>query len=74
MDEIEIISSEENKIKAQSLSTLETGISSFLELGQDADDTTDISDLYDESQVVELVNGIITQSQRYRCSDIHIEL
>ncbi|MFL2983675.1 MAG: GspE/PulE family protein [Candidatus Neomarinimicrobiota bacterium] len=65
-----ILCSEEDIINAIDL---HYGISSFLELGQDADDTTDISDLYDESQVVELVNGIITQSQRYRCSDIHIE-
>ena len=49
------------------------GISSFLDSDVKDDDAMDISDLYDESQVVELVNGIITQSQRYRCSDIHIE-
>ena len=49
------------------------GISSFLDSDVKDDDAMDITDLYDESQVVELVNGIITQSQRYRCSDIHIE-
>ena len=65
-----ILCSEEDIVNAIDL---HYGISSFLELGQDADDTTDISELYNESQVVELVNGIITQSQRYRCSDIHIE-
>ena len=65
-----ILCSEEDIINAIDLYY---GISSFLELGQDNEDTTEISDLYDESQVVELVNGIITQSQRYRCSDIHIE-
>ena len=65
-----ILCSEEDIINAVDL---HYGISSFLELEQDSTDTTEISELFDESQVVELVNGIITQSQRYRCSDIHIE-
>ncbi len=65
-----ILCSEEDIINAIDLYY---GISSFLESNLDTEDATDITDLYDESQIVELVNGIITQSQRYRCSDIHIE-
>lgn len=52
---------------------LHFGISGFVDVGPVADETTDISDLFDETRIVELVDSIITQSQRYRCSDIHIE-
>ena len=65
-----ILCSEEDIINAIDLYY---GISSFLDSSISSEDATDITDLYDESQIVELVNGIITQSQRYRCSDIHIE-
>ena len=33
----------------------------------------DISDYFDETRIVELVDSIISQSQKYSCSDIHIE-
>ena len=65
-----ILCSEEDIVNAIDL---HYGISSFLEADSNLDDAKDITDLYDESQIVELVDGIITQSQRYRCSDIHIE-
>lgn len=65
-----ILCSEEDIVNAIDL---HYGISSFLEADSNMDDAKDITDLYDESQIVELVDGIITQSQRYRCSDIHIE-
>jgi type IV pilus assembly protein PilB len=48
------------------------GISGFVDVNS-SDEVTDISDLFDESRIVELVDSIITQSQRYRCSDIHVE-
>ena len=38
-----------------------------------SENSTKISDLFDEAHVVELVDSIITQSQKYGCSDIHIE-
>jgi len=49
------------------------GISSYLETDTLQDDQTDISDLFDESRIVELVNGILEQSNKYQSSDIHIE-
>ena len=49
------------------------GISGFVDVGSSGDEVTDISDLFDETRIVELVDSIITQSQRYRCSDIHVE-
>jgi len=52
---------------------LHFGISGFVDLQSSDGETTEISDLFDETRVVELVDSIITQSQRYRCSDIHIE-
>ncbi len=48
------------------------GISGFVNITS-GEGVTDISDLFDESRVVELVDSIISQSQRYQCSDIHIE-
>jgi len=49
------------------------GISGFVDVGSPGEEVTDISDLFDETRIVELVDSIITQSQRYRCSDIHVE-
>ena len=49
------------------------GISGFVDIETSSDDSTDISDLFDEAQIVELVDSVITQSQKYGCSDIHIE-
>ena len=49
------------------------GISGFVDVNSSDDEVTDISDLFDETRIVELVDSIITQSQRYRCSDIHVE-
>ncbi|MBL51765.1 MAG: type II secretion system protein GspE [Candidatus Marinimicrobia bacterium] len=49
------------------------GISGFVDVSSSDEEVTDISDLFDETRIVELVDSIITQSQRYRCSDIHIE-
>ena len=51
---------------------LHYGISGFVNITS-GEGVTDISDLFDESRVVELVDSIISQSQRYQCSDIHIE-
>ena len=52
---------------------LHYGISGFVDIDSSKDDSTDISDLFDETKIVELVDSIITQSQKYGCSDIHIE-
>ena len=49
------------------------GISSFIGMEADSSKTTKITDYFDESKVVELVDSIIAQSQKYNCSDIHIE-
>ena len=49
------------------------GISSYLETDTFQSDQTDITDLFDESKIVELVNGILGQSNKYQSSDIHIE-
>jgi len=49
------------------------GISSFIGIEADSSKTTKITDYFDESKVVELVDSIIAQSQKYNCSDIHIE-
>ena len=48
------------------------GMSSFVDVDTDAE-TTDISELFDETRIVDLMDSIITQSQRYKSSDIHIE-
>ncbi len=48
------------------------GISSFVDSDIQSDQT-DISELFDESKIVELVNGILDQSNKYKSSDIHIE-
>ncbi len=52
---------------------LHYGISGFVDIETSSDESTDISDLFDETHVVELVDSIITQSQKYGCSDIHME-
>tara|TARA_B100000945_G_scaffold277880_1_gene243354 strand:- start:857 stop:2524 length:1668 start_codon:yes stop_codon:yes gene_type:complete len=49
------------------------GISGFVDIDSTNDGSTDISDLFDETKIVELVDSVITQSQKYGCSDIHIE-
>ena len=52
---------------------LHYGISGFVDIETSNNESTDISDLFDETHIVELVDSIITQSQKYGCSDIHIE-
>ena len=52
---------------------LHYGISGFVDIDSSSDSSTNISDLFDETHIVELVDSIITQSQKYGCSDIHIE-
>ena len=53
---------------------LHFGISGFIDIdSSDNDDATNITDLFDETRIVELVDSIIKQSQKYSCSDIHIE-
>ena len=49
------------------------GISGFIEVNPSNDETTNISDFFDETRIVELVYSIISQSQKYSCSDIHVE-
>jgi type IV pilus assembly protein PilB len=48
------------------------GMSTFLDM-EDESESTNITDLFDETRIVELMDSIITQSQRYKSSDIHIE-
>jgi len=52
---------------------LHFGISSFIGSDSDISEATNIEDYFDETKVVELVDSIIAQSQKYNCSDIHIE-
>ena len=53
---------------------LHFGISGFIDIdSSNNDDATNITDLFDETRIVELVDSIIKQSQKYNCSDIHIE-
>ena len=52
---------------------LHYGISGFVDIDSSSGSSTNISDLFDETHIVELVDSIITQSQKYGCSDIHIE-
>ncbi len=53
---------------------LHFGISGFIDIdSSNSDDATNIADLFDETRIVELVDSIIKQSQKYSCSDIHIE-
>ena len=49
------------------------GISSFIETDDNNSQATEITDYFDETRIVELVDSIIGQSQKYNCSDIHIE-
>ena len=48
------------------------GMSTFVDV-EESSASTDITELFDESRIVDLMDSIITQSQRYQCSDIHIE-
>ena len=68
---IEPVIAMENEI--ENAIDLHYGISGFVDLETSSDDSTDISDLFDEAHIVELVDSVITQSQKYGCSDIHIE-
>ena len=52
---------------------LHYGISSFIGIDSESDTAKKITDYFDETKVVELVDSIIAQSQKYSCSDIHIE-
>ena len=52
---------------------LHYGISGFVDIESSDQGSTKISDLFDETHIVELVDSIIGQSQKYGCSDIHIE-
>jgi len=53
---------------------LHYGMSKFVNSISDEDsEQTNMSELFDESKVVELINRIIEQSQKYDASDIHIE-
>ena len=48
------------------------GMSTFVDVDE-ANESTNITDLFDETKIVELMDSVITQSQRYKSSDIHIE-
>ena len=48
------------------------GMSTFVEMEDDSE-ATNITDLFDETRIVDLVDSIISQSERYKSSDIHIE-
>jgi len=48
------------------------GMSTFVEVEDDSE-ATNITDLFDETRIVDLVDSIISQSERYNSSDIHIE-
>ena len=52
---------------------LHYGISGFVDIESSDQGSTKISDLFDETHIVELVDSIIGQSHKYGCSDIHIE-
>ena len=53
---------------------LHYGISGFIDIDStNNDEATNITELFDEARIVELVDSIISQSQKYSCSDIHIE-
>ena len=51
---------------------LHYGMSKFVTTSSD-DDQTNMDELFDEARVVDLVDRIIGQSQKYKASDIHIE-
>jgi len=53
---------------------LHYGMSNFVtSYSESGSDQTNTDELFDESKVVELINRIIEQSQKYDASDIHIE-
>ena len=68
---IEPVIAMENEI--ENAIDLHYGISGFVDIDSGNNESTEISDLFDETRIVELVDSIITQSQKYGCSDIHIE-
>jgi type IV pilus assembly protein PilB len=68
---IEPVIAMENEI--ENAIDLHYGISGYVDIDTASDGSTDISDLFDETHIVELVDSIISQSQKYGCSDIHIE-
>ena len=59
-------------IEIESSIDLHYGISSFISGGSGNVEATKITDYFDESKVVELVDSIISQSHRYQSSDVHI--
>lgn len=52
---------------------LHYGISGYVDIGSSSEQSINISNLFDETRIIELVDSIITQSKKYSCSDIHIE-
>ena len=52
---------------------LHYGISGYVDIESSSEQSTNIENLFDETRVIELVDSIIMQSQKYSCSDIHIE-
>jgi len=48
------------------------GMSTFVDVEEESE-STKITDLFDETRIVDLVDSIISQSDRYKSSDIHIE-
>ena len=48
------------------------GMSTFVDEEEESE-STKITDLFDETRIVDLVDSIISQSDRYKSSDIHIE-
>ena len=62
-----------SQLEIENAIDLHYGISGFVDIDSSSDESMNISDLFDETHIVELVDSIITQSQKYGCSDIHIE-
>ena len=52
---------------------LHYGISGYVDIESSSEQSINIANLFDETRVIELVDSIIMQSQKYSCSDIHIE-
>ena len=61
------------KVDIENAIDMHYGISSYLETDTMQIDQTNITELFDESRIVELVNGILEQSNKYQSSDIHVE-
>ena len=47
---------------------LHFGISSYIDMDSETNEATKIADYFDETRIVELVDSIILQSQKYSCS------